>query len=231
MRRYGWILGLAVLTLIQVAGAEAGTLQLQVESGRVSIDAQGVTLGEILEALSQRTGIRVVIDERGASQPVSVAIEAKGIREAIGELRRRMGGGTYVILYTDALGDFEIFRFTEGESSPLGLWATLQAPDSDSPDPGGEATHGSFPGQAVPVGDLEATGAPAASPEGPDSVKPLFIRPRTAPVYLAPESAPVTVPEVVAPVYLPPAEDPQYVPDIGPLARDEAEGGSGIYGQ
>lgn len=204
-------LGPVALSLILATGAGAATLELELVPGSVRIQAQDVALGEILKSLSERTGIRVVLDAEVAARPVSGALEAQGLAEAIEELVRWAGGGSYVMLYpTGAAGTFATFPFSRRGPGPPSPTAPLPTPGAE----GWEA--GAAAGSSVVA--REALGLPAPPME------PVLIPIPEEPAHLAPVSEPVHVLEVIEPVYLAPTAEPWYVPDLPRQTQEESTG-------
>ncbi len=135
MKRVAWII--AVLALVSMHGApvRAGSLEVRVEFGRVSVNAHEVPLGEIVQALSQRAGVHVVLDARQALQPVTSRLEAGGILEAIVRLVREAGGGNYAIVSSNDPGRVEPFAFHEGGGAAPPPQASPPAPPASAPPP------------------------------------------------------------------------------------------------
>jgi hypothetical protein len=209
--RYCCALGPVALTLLLAAGGGAATLELKLAPGYVRIQAQDIALAEILKAISERTGIRMVLDAEVAARPVSGTLEARGLPGAIEELVRRAGGGSYVMLYpTGAAGTFATFPFSRRKPGPPSPTAPLPTPAAEGWDAGAAA--GSS--DVAP----EALGLPAPPME------PMFIPVLEEPADLAPVSEPVHVLEMVEPVYLAPLAEPQYVPDLPSQTQQESTG-------
>ncbi len=156
MKHTGWFAAAVALVFIQSAPAGAGSLEVRVEPGRVAVQADQVPLGQVVEALSQRAGLHVVLDAKRAAQPVTVRLEAGGIHEAIVRLMQEAGGGNYAMVSTNAEGKVEPFAFQhEGGGA-----ATMSPPAPAAP--------------AAPyaVGDGSPTYAPAPREEYEKAVTP-----------------------------------------------------------
>ncbi len=160
MRRPGWILAAFCLVLAQGLPARAQTLEALVEPGHVAVRAQEVPLVRILEALSERASINVVLDERLAAQPVTVRLEAGGVPEAIERLMREAGGGNYAIFSSDSRGTVETFAFQGGGGAPAGAPATSPVPPASPGPPAHAVQDGSA---AYPPAPREPYERPAAS--------------------------------------------------------------------
>lgn len=222
MRRYWSAVGLAGLTFTQVALAEAGSLQLHMDKGRITIHAQGVELGQILEALSRRTGIRVVIGENWAKQPVSLVLEAKQAEETIWELLGRTGRRNYVIVYSEGARQFETFRFADAGNRALSL-------EAQPPSPPGSFRGSATASVATAQGSLFPPLPPSAS-GATFQLPPSFRRPLggEAPGDLAPSDArpspPVSVVPrgTLVPSFPPSPSGPRFYlpPSFRPLATD-----------
>ncbi len=163
MISYGRAIALVGLILIQgaMAIADAGSLQLNVEQAQVTIRAHEVKLGQILEALSHRAGTRVVIDQQSAERPVTIVLEAKSVADAIWELMRRTGGGTYAVLYNTRGGHFETFRLGEDREKTLPGDSLRPSP----PHPPGEPRDVAAP-LAIPPPGLSSASSISVSPQG-----------------------------------------------------------------
>jgi len=208
--------------LCQVSLTEAATLQLRAVGGRITIRAEGVELGQILKALRQRTGIRVVIDEQWMTQRVNVALEAQGAEEAVWKLLRQTGGTNYVIVYSQDRREFEAVRLAEGGTSTASPQVQSSSSLPDSREHRRENGRLASSGQARPS---QAMAIPAqlnpqemrakfSLAEEAASIEPEYIPAISEPAYLAPVSALVQFPEIVPPVYVPPLKDPEYVPEV-----------------
>ena len=118
MKRVAWIITGLLLAVLHGVPVRAGSLEVQVEPGRVTLQADEVPLADVVRALSRRAAVHVLLDAQRAAQPVTVRLEAGGVQEAIVRLMREAGAGNYAILSSNDQGNVETFAFHEGGGAP-----------------------------------------------------------------------------------------------------------------
>jgi hypothetical protein len=83
----------AVLGLLAAGDAAAQKLSLQVDKGLVTLDAENVTVDEVLARWSQATGLTVISKSgEGSDIPVSLHLEGVAEREALRMVLRDLSG-------------------------------------------------------------------------------------------------------------------------------------------
>ena len=190
MNHTGWILTAISLFAIHGTAAGAGSLEVLVEPGRVAVHAEEVPLGRILETLAERGGMDVLIDERRATQPLTVRLETREIEQAIVRLIHEAGGGNYAIVRAYAHGKFETFLFQDP-----GQGASAAAQPSE-PAYGPPPNLPSYPTPPVGGGAAYAGAGPEAPYRG---APPPYVDPRRSTrtlrnFMLPPEAQPMPVP-------------------------------------
>ena len=128
MNRVAWIITGLLLAVLHAVPVRAGSLEVRVEPGRVTLQADEVPLADVVRALSRRAAVHVLLDAQRAAQPVTVRLEAGGVQEAIVRLMREAGARNYAILSSNAQGNVETFAFHEGGGAPGASQTTLPAP-------------------------------------------------------------------------------------------------------
>lgn len=151
MKRAAWIIAGLVLVLAILHGSpvRAGSLEVLVESGRVTVKAHEAPLGHIVQALSQPAGVHVVLDAEHAAQPVTLRLEAGGIHEAIVRLIREAGGGNFAIASSNS-GKVETFPFQDRRGAPPAPQSTPAPPPASAAPPADTAGGASTPYAPAP---------------------------------------------------------------------------------
>ena len=84
----------AVLGLLTAGNAAAQKLSLRIEQGLVTLDAENVTVNEVLARWSQATGLNVVVSRGGPGSDVPVSLHLDGVpeRDALRMVLRDLSG-------------------------------------------------------------------------------------------------------------------------------------------
>ena len=83
----------AVLGLLSASSAAAQNLSLEIENGLVTLEADGVTIDEILACWTATTGLNVISKNgRGSDVPVTLRLNAVPERDALAMILRDLSG-------------------------------------------------------------------------------------------------------------------------------------------
>jgi hypothetical protein len=76
----------SVLTILLLLGGAASRIEVHVAAEKVTIDAAGAPIADILDRLAERTGMKIVYDGPRPRERVSVKIEAPSVAAAVASL-------------------------------------------------------------------------------------------------------------------------------------------------
>jgi len=141
---------------------EPSAITLTVRNGLISLEARTVPLRAVVEAITERTGVRVLFDgsSRAAlDELVDIAIQDVPVENA---LRLLLRGRNLVFVYGPArLAEARVYARAQATASAVPPAASVSStPRTGSPGGGG-------PAAAAPRAMGPATAAPAARPSGP----------------------------------------------------------------
>jgi len=98
--RYAAQAGLIAAAVVAWSGAAAGTLDISVRSGLVTMEAHAAPLGEVLRTLSEKAGFTLVM-KNDLRAPVTWRFEEVPVEQAVSRLLRNVSS---VALYAPASG-------------------------------------------------------------------------------------------------------------------------------
>ncbi len=170
--------------LLEGAEKAAGERWVRYENGQLSFAFEETPVGAALAAISEKTGIRIVLLPGVEEKAVSLRVEGVLLETGLRHLLRAVGLASFAIVYEEQGSARQLIIVEPG---------TAEAPSTALPvPPAGQPVY--IPPKTEPI-------------YIPPRTEAIYIPPATPPEYIPPREEPVYIPSREPPAYIPPVSE------------------------